>query len=137
MTIHAVQWDGTYRGTKEDPRENGWCPTCYRAVYDGEDSLHVVGPTIVCSRCRKVSPASTEWHYLNAASPTGYQRECVDCQKAMSAKRTIDRKAVKLAEYDFRIMLAAVSHLDLNQLNKLQGKILDAIDTKRTLEDRS
>ena len=37
---HDVDWNGTFRGTEEDPRECGWCSTCEREVYDGEGLEH-------------------------------------------------------------------------------------------------
>ncbi len=37
---HAVQWNGVFRGSTEDPREVGWCAACGRDVYDGDDERH-------------------------------------------------------------------------------------------------
>jgi hypothetical protein len=37
---HIIDWFGTFRGTDEDPREMGWCATCEREVYDGENANH-------------------------------------------------------------------------------------------------
>jgi hypothetical protein len=34
---HDVHWNGVFRGTDSDPRETGWCATCGREVYDGDD----------------------------------------------------------------------------------------------------
>lgn len=38
--IHTVQWNDTFRGSIEDPRETGWCITCNRDVYDGDTDAH-------------------------------------------------------------------------------------------------
>lgn len=39
---HDVDWFGIFRGTEEDPREMGWCPTCNREVYDRDSVNHCV-----------------------------------------------------------------------------------------------
>lgn len=37
---HVVQWSGVFRGTLGDMRECGWCESCGREVYDGQDRAH-------------------------------------------------------------------------------------------------